>query len=223
MVYMGFVNKNPWLAAKVVAVGIIIVVCKVTYKLFRTVWFLFDPLKHPDVHIITTPNECMRVLSLIQADVAIFRVLGYDCRHLAFMINGVRQPRPIPLLQLATHSGRCALFNVSDPRIADQLRELLYNWTIIKVTVGPRGYAKQFLRCFKLEVTSTVDLAKRFDLVPKGQFKFYETMFGMELNEDGRMQGSSVVYEGKTRLLCVDIYKKLLDIYHEQTAGKELP
>lgn len=193
--------------------------------------YLFDPLKHQKVHIILTPSECSRVVSLIQADVAKFNVLGFDCEWLT--VDGIR--RPVALLQLATHSGLCALFRLShlNPSMPAELKRLLEDETILKVGVAPRDDAKYLLKDYDVQVRSTLDLrhlAQYLERAPEGLAKMSKAFVGVELNKNWRIRCSSwdcqvlteaqVDYAAKDCLVAIEIYKKLLDIFRERTGGR---
>lgn len=166
------------------------------------------------IYMISTLSEYRKVISLIQADLATFNVLGYCFYSDYFIFNG--SFRYMHMLKLGTHSGISALIDVSDRGIANQLKVLLEDKTILKVTYGPPDYGKQMLMDFGVQVKSSVNLkslAEYEDLAPEGIHNLCPSSFGIK--------DWTVKFDC---LLAIKIYQMLLEIYHTRTgrSNKEI-
>lgn len=149
---------------------------------------------------------------LICSQCADFKVLGFDCEWVT--VGGTR--RPIALLQLASHTGLCALFRLNLlKRIPPDLRvssltvmrhllpvtdnclfpqELLEDDSIVKVGVAPFDDASYLAKDYGVCVASTMDL--RFLAVlaqcePRGLSKLSQEHLNVKLDKNWRIRCSN--------------------------------
>ncbi|XP_059620765.1 exonuclease 3'-5' domain-containing protein 2 [Phlebotomus argentipes] len=187
-------NRSLLRNTLVASVGIGLVYIMARYRRdvvrkWRSVW-TSNPLQSQTIEVVNNVEQCQRVVEILKNHCRKFQVLGFDCEWVT--VNGVRHP--IALLQLASHSGLCALFRLSHIRgIPADLRELLEREDIIKVGVAPNEDARLLCADYSVHVASVLDLRSMANLVgeqPLGLSKLSQTFLGIELDKDWRLRCS---------------------------------
>lgn len=121
--------------------GLLVAACK-RYRLLPRIKSLlvFDkPSQSSEtVKVVSSLDECRRVVSQLEHDSKDYRVLGFDCEWVT--VNGVR--RPVALLQICSNSV-CALIRLSHLKhVPLELQQILTDESILKVGVAPLDDAK---------------------------------------------------------------------------------
>lgn len=153
-----------------------------------------------------------------------YRVIGFDCEWVT--VNASRQP--VALLQLAAHSGYCALIRLnrlrggaSTPGLPVELRELLADERICKVGVVPLDDARHLARDFGICVVGTLDLrhmARARGQRPLGLAKMAAEQLAVTMDKDWRISCSDwerseltarqVDYAAKDALVAVELFRQ---------------
>ncbi|XP_055602303.1 exonuclease 3'-5' domain-containing protein 2 [Uranotaenia lowii] len=185
----------------------------------KKLWSRFtDPLYGQSIHVVSSWDECRKVVGTLRNHCQEFRVLGFDCEW----VNEQGNRHPVALLQLATHRGMCALIRLCDlRRIPPELGDLLNDPAILKVGVGSVDDAKLLRTDYNLKVESTLDLrfmADRCGLVgPYGMAKLAERVLGISLDKHWRIRASNweqpelterqLVYAAKDAHVAVELFR----------------
>ncbi|KAM6912997.1 exonuclease 3'-5' domain-containing protein 2 [Xenentodon cancila] len=114
--------------------------------------------------MVSSADEWQQLWPLIQKELLLFPVLGFDCEWVK--IDGVSvkgRASAVSLLQMATYSGLCVLVRLLAFRNGQQpfplsLMDVLRDPQVLKVGIGCYEDGKRLTRDFGLSVTCTVDL-----------------------------------------------------------------
>ena len=183
------------------------------------------------IHIITNTEECQKIVTRLRKDLDTYKVLGFDCEWLT--VDGNR--RPVALLQLASHTGLCALIRLSHLKhVPGELQQLLEDDGILKVGVAPLDDSKHLLSDYNVYVKSTLDLrhlCQHLERPAEGLAKLSKAFIGVELNKNWRIRCSSwdaatlseaqIDYAAKDCLVAIEIFKKLFEIHCARTGTKD--
>ncbi|XP_041827754.1 exonuclease 3'-5' domain-containing protein 2 isoform X2 [Melanotaenia boesemani] len=109
--------------------------------------------------MISCEQEWQQLWPLMQKDLSVFPVLGFDCEW----VSAKGRACAVSLLQLATYSGLCVLVRLLVFRHGQQpfplsLMEVLRDPNILKVGVGCYEDGKRLTRDYGLSLMCTVDL-----------------------------------------------------------------
>lgn len=153
-------------------------------------------------------------------------MLGFDCEWVT--VNANR--KPVALLQLAAHSGYCALIRLnrirgacSTPALPVELRELLADDRICKVGVVPLDDARHLARDYGICVAGTLDLrhlARARGQRPLGLAKMAAEQLGVTMDKDwrvscsdwecGELNARQVDYAAKDALVAVELFREFV-------------
>ncbi|KAK3930760.1 Exonuclease 3'-5' domain-containing protein 2 [Frankliniella fusca] len=112
------------------------------------------------VRVARNESQCVALVNDLKRDIDICKVLGFDCEWVK--VENVRHP--VALLQLASHEGRCGLFQIHlYSSVPTPLQELLEDTTIMKVGVDPFHDAKYLSNDYGINVTGTYDIRHLVD------------------------------------------------------------
>lgn len=150
-----------------------------------------------------------------------YQVLGVDCEWVT--VGGTR--RPTALLQLASHTGLCALFRLCFlQQIPQSLRDLLEDENIVKVGVDPQNDSSQLYSDYGVAISSTLDLRFLAVMVgdkPEGLAKMSASLLNVQLDKNWRLVCSNwegdtlteqqIEYAAKDALVALEIFKKFSD------------
>ncbi|XP_019133554.2 exonuclease 3'-5' domain-containing protein 2 isoform X1 [Larimichthys crocea] len=112
--------------------------------------------------MVSSEEEWQQLWPLMQKELAVFPVLGFDCEWVksdAVSVKG--RASAVSLLQMATYSGLCVLVRLLAFRSGHfplSLMEVLRDPHILKVGVGCYEDGKRLTRDYGLSMTCTVDL-----------------------------------------------------------------
>lgn len=178
-----------------------------------------NPLRHKEVEIVETADQCQQVVRMLKNHTKEYKVLGIDCEWVT--VGGRR--RPVALLQLASHKGLCALIRLCELQgIPKDLRELLEDEEILKVGVAPFDDAGNLCHDFGVGVASTFDLrylAIMTNYKPESLAKLSKHVLNVELDKNWRIRCSDwearnltekqIDYAANDALVAVEIFKTL--------------
>lgn len=178
-----------------------------------------NPLRHQDVKIVETEEQCKAVINILRSHTKSFNVLGFDCEWVT--VEGTR--RPVALLQLASHKGLCALIRLCElDGIPKTLRELLEDESVLKVGVAPSEDASKLSYDYGVGVANTLDLrylAVVTNTKPQGLARMSQNLLNVELDKHWRIRCSDwearqlterqIDYAAKDALVGVEIFKTL--------------
>uniref|UniRef100_A0A1B0CQN3 Exonuclease 3'-5' domain-containing protein 2 n=1 Tax=Lutzomyia longipalpis TaxID=7200 RepID=A0A1B0CQN3_LUTLO len=203
-----------------VGIGLIYIVLKNRGNLlrkWRSIWDRKNPLNRQKIEIVNDVEHCRRVVEILRNHCQKYQVLGFDCEWVT--INGIRHP--IALLQLASHTGLCALFRLSHIKgIPLDLKELLEREDIVKVGVAPNEDARLLCQDYSVTVASVLDLRSMAQLVgeqPLGLSKLSQSFLNIELDKDWRLRCSDwaahelnakqIQYAANDAFVAIELFK----------------
>ncbi|XP_055375314.1 exonuclease 3'-5' domain-containing protein 2 [Condylostylus longicornis] len=183
------------------------------------------PLRNKKVEIVEDADHCNRIAVNLKNDCEQFRVLGFDCEWVN--VGGSR--RPVALLQLASHSGLCALIRLCKLKhIPMKLREILEDDNILKVGIIPSEDAMKLSQDYGVGVSNTIDLrflALRASRKPEGMANMAKSILDLELDKDWRVSCSNweahslterqINYAANDALVAMEVYK----VYFKEIMG----
>ncbi|GAB0096872.1 Exonuclease 3'-5' domain-containing protein 2 [Sergentomyia squamirostris] len=213
--------KNVLVAS--VGIGLAFVVVRYRKNLMRkwkSVWQK-TPLRSQHIEIVNNVEKCQEVVETLKSHCRKYQVLGFDCEWVT--VNGLRHP--VALLQLASHTGLCALFRLSHIRgIPPDLKELLEREDIIKVGVAPNEDARLLCQDYSVTVASVLDLRSMAHMVgeqPLGLSKLSHNFLDIELDKDWRLRCSDwsspqltskqVQYAANDAFVAIELFKYFSD------------
>lgn len=71
--------------------GIIGLGIYVSYKCIKGVLNFHNPLRHQNVKVVSTPEECRKIVRLLRKDTKKYKVLGFDCEW----VSEYRRRQPV--------------------------------------------------------------------------------------------------------------------------------